>query len=72
MLRDIDVPLRQRFIWLARSAEKVVELVAGHAKPGAVVEIGEIKPERPVLLYVDEVIADEAARSEARHKERGP
>ena len=39
-------------------AEQRVELRIRHAKAGAVVEIVEVEPERPVILEVDEVVED--------------
>src|SRR5262249_52805549 len=49
-------PLR----WIpGRPTEQTVELLVGHPKSGAVVEIAQIEPEGAVRLQVDEVIEDQ-------------
>ena len=52
--------LGQQFVRLTRgAAEKGVELFVGHPQPGAVVEIGLIEPESPVVLQVHDVVEDQ-------------
>ena len=72
--REIHVALVEPFLRLARRpAEQRIELVAGHAQTGAIVEIGLIQPERAVGLEVDQVVEDEpgifrlAIRREPHH-----
>ena len=44
-----------------RCAEQIGKFLVGHGETSAIVEIGEIEPERPVVLEVDQVVEDEGS-----------
>ena len=57
---EIHVALGEQRVRLARRAAKQrVELPGGHRETRAVVEVGQVQPERPVLRDVDEALANE-------------
>jgi hypothetical protein len=50
---QVHVMLQERFVGLAGSpAEEIVKLTVGHGKPGAIIEIRLVQPERAVGLDV--------------------
>ena len=70
---EVHVALLEQHLRLARrAAEQRVEALVRHRKPGAVIEVVEIEPERAVGLEIDQVVEDQLCVFRACHRAQAP